>query len=313
MQRSLVAFGAILSGVAWVYWHDLLAMQSKWESDPQYSHGYLVPIIAGFLLWTRRAVFKPANWNASWWGVGLLSAGLGAKILASYFYVESLNHLSLIVVLAAAVVALWGREGFKWAAPGVLFLVFMLPLPFTLETAMQGPLRSVGTVFSTFLLQTLGLPAYSEGHVITIGDQSIGVAEACSGIRMLMVFFALCTAVAVSIKESSPVKLGLIASAIPIAVLANVVRIASTAAMYHFFSDATVFGMPGTEFAGKFFHDWAGWFMIPLALLMLWLELWLLDRSVIKVVDRPLVAQINASVPSASPRTKPSEASNGHQ
>ncbi|HUG19592.1 MAG TPA: exosortase/archaeosortase family protein [Planctomycetaceae bacterium] len=296
---------AMLAGIIWVYWRDLLVIQRTWESDPQYSHGYLVPLIAGFLLWTRRESFTPKEWSASWPGIALLATGLGAKIYASYYFIEGLNHLSLIIVLAGGVVCLWGTAGLKWAWPGVLFLVFMLPLPYRVDVAMQGPLRSVGTLCSTFFLQTLGFPAFREGYVISIGEQSVGVAEACSGIRMLMVFFALSSAVALVIDESWKVRLGLIVSAVPIAMIANVLRITATAAMYYFFSDSEVFGMPGTEFAGKFFHDWAGWFMIPIALFLLWFELWLLDHLVIKVQDRPMVMGIN-SKSHTSERTPPS-------
>lgn len=304
MPRLFVVL-AMLAGVIWVYWRDLLLIQRTWESDPQYSHGYLVPLIAGFLLWTRRESFVPSQWSASWSGVALLATGLGAKIYASYYFIEGLNHLSLIIVLAGCVVCLWGTAGIKWAWPGVLFLVFMLPLPYRIDVAMQAPLRSVGTLCSTFFLQTLGFPAFREGYVISIGEQSVGVAEACSGIRMLMVFFALSSAVALIIDDSWKVRLGLIVSAVPIAMIANVLRISATAAMYYFFSDTEVFGMPGTEFAGKFFHDWAGWFMIPIALFLLWFELWLLDHLVIKVQDRPMVMGLDSNS-LTSARTTPS-------
>ncbi len=283
----------LLAGVVWAYWVNLTTMQSKWESDPQYSHGYLVPIFAAVLLYLRRDAFHPEQWSASWWGVVLLAIGMGTKVYASYFYIEALNHFSLVIVLLGVVACLWGRRGVRWAWPGVLFLLFMLPLPHRMETAIHGPLRTVGTKSSTYFMQLVGLPAFSEGHVITIGSQQVGVAEACSGLRMLMVFFALSTAVALLISDSWPVRLGLALSAIPIALAANVLRIASTGAMYVYLADSQVFGMPGTEFAHKFFHDWAGWFMIPVALLLLWLEIWILDHLVIRVADRPLVAGID--------------------
>jgi exosortase len=313
LGRSKLAVAiAMVVGVAWVFWPDLLVIQAKWESDPQYSHGYLVPLISVFLLWHRRDAFTPQNWSPSWLGVVLLAIGLGMKVYASYYFIEGLKHLSLIVVLGGGVVCLWGIQGFRWAWPGVLFLVFMLPLPYRVDVAMQGPLRSVGTLCSTFLLQTLGFPAFREGFVITIGEQSVGVAEACSGIRMLMVFFALSSAVALIIEDSWWVRLTLVASAVPIAMIANVLRISATAAMYHFFADGEVFGMPGTEFAGKFFHDWAGWFMIPIAMLLLWFELWLFDRLVITVEDRPMMVGINPSVMSSESSSVSSQRSATH-
>ncbi len=294
-SRHIIPCGKLLlliSGLAWMYWTDLVSMQTQWEANPQYSHGYLVPVFALALLFMRHDRLEPTKWRASWSGVLLLSLGLGLKLFSTYFYIESLGHLSLLISIAGATVALWGLDGLKWAFPGIAFLVFMLPLPHSMEGALQGPLRSVGTNVSTFFLQTIGLPAYSEGHVIIVGEHFIGVAEACSGLRMLMVFFALSTAVAMVLSESWLFRLGIIASAVPIAIIANMFRIASTGAIYVYMSDTTIWGMKGTEFAHTLFHDWAGWLMIPVALMLLWLEIWILEHSVIRVPDRPVSAGI---------------------
>lgn len=279
-----------------MYWENLVLMQAKWEADPQYSHGYLVPLFALGLLYLRRDKFQPATWAPTGWGLVLLALGLGAKLFSSYFYIEALSNASLIVVLLGIATTLWGRGGFRWAAPGILFLTFMLPLPHTLETTLHTPLRSIGTKASTYFMQLIGLPAFGQGHVISIGTEQIGVAEACSGLRMLMVFFALSTGVALLISDSWPFRLVVALSAVPIALAANVLRIAATGAMYVYLADTTVFGMPGSEFAHRFFHDWAGWLMIPVALLLLWLEIWILDNLVIRVTDRPLSTGIPSSM-----------------
>ncbi|MBD3676015.1 MAG: exosortase/archaeosortase family protein [Planctomycetaceae bacterium] len=278
----------LVCGLAWLYWPGLKAMQIRWESDPQYSHGYLVPLFSLILLIARRDSFHPELWRSSWRGLLLLGTGLGLKLYASHYYIEAISQASLVISVAGAVAVVWGWRGLKWALPAVLFLVFMLPLPHSLEGAMHGPLRTVGTKISTFFMQTVGLPAYSEGHVIIVGEQAIGVAEACSGLRMLMVFFALSTAVGWLITDSWWFRLVLVFSAVPIALVANMVRIASTGTMFVYLSGSQVFGMPGEQFATKFFHDWAGWFMMPIGLLLLWIEIGILDRLVIKVDDRPV-------------------------
>lgn len=285
---DLMAQFVLLGGLAWLYWPDLLAMQLRWESDPQYSHGYLVPLFSVILLFARRESFQPDSWRSSWGGLLLLGVGLGTKMYASHYYIEALSQASLVIAIAGAVAVLWGWQGLKWASPAVLFLLFMLPLPHSLEGAMHGPLRMVGTKISTFFMQIVGLPAYSEGNVIMVGEQAIGVAEACSGLRMLMVFFALSTAVGWLITNSWWFRLVLVFSAVPIALIANMVRIASTGTMFVFLAGSQVFGMPGEEFAMKFFHDWAGWFMMPIGLLLLWIEIGVLDRLIIKVDDRPV-------------------------
>jgi exosortase len=118
-------------------------------------------------------------------------------------------------------------------------------------------------------LQTVGLPAVSEGNIILIDDLRIGVVEACSGLGMLMTFFALSTAVALMARRPLWERLMLIVSAVPIGVCINVVRITATGILHR-----TV----GSNVANAVFHDLAGWLMMPLALLLLWLEMRYLAR-----------------------------------
>jgi exosortase len=150
-------------------------------------------------------------------------------------------------------------------------LFFMLPLPFRLGMMMAPTLQRLATLASTYTLQTLGFPAISEGNIIMLNESRIGVVEACGGLSMLIVFFALATAVALMVERDLKQKLLIVASAVPIAIVANVARITATALLQ--------------EWAGRgvadFFHDLAGWFMMPVALALLWLELRLLARVLI--------------------------------
>jgi exosortase len=145
----------------------------------------------------------------------------------------------------------------------------MVPLPFRIDTALAQPLRRFATAASAYLLQTLGLPAFAEGNVIVVEDLRLGVVNACSGLGMLMTFFALATAVAVLIDRPLSDRFVLIASAAPIAILANIVRITATALAHRAW---------GPDAAHLVLHDLAGWLMMPLALGILALELSLLRR-----------------------------------
>ncbi len=102
----------------------------------------------------------------------------------------------------------------------------MIPLPYRYSTALSGPLQHIATVCSTFIMQVIGLPALAEGNIITIDDAQIGVVEACSGLRMLVVFFALAAAVVVVSRRPLLDKFIVLASAAPIAVVSNIVRVA---------------------------------------------------------------------------------------
>jgi exosortase len=152
----------------------------------------------------------------------------------------------------------------RWCWPSVAFLVFMLPLPYRFETALSYPLRRLATVASTYVLQTLGFPAIAEGNIILVDDVALGVVEACNGLGMLVTFFALSTAVTLVFPHSLPVKLLILASALPIAVISNILRITATAIL------ATMFE---GDWVQTFFHDFAGLLMVPIAMGLMWLEL----------------------------------------
>ena len=270
----LAPLALTLAALLWAFWPTLLDLAQTWSTNPQYSHGFLVPVFAGFLLWLRRDRLDLAALKPSWWGLPLVAAGIALRLFATYKYYVSLEAVGLMPCVAGLVLLLGGRAAWRWAWPAVLFLGFMIPLPYSLATALSGPLQRLATVTSTYVMQTLGLPALAEGNVILLDDHQIGIVEACSGLRMLVVFFALATAVVLVIGRPLLDRLLIIASAIPIALVSNIIRVTATGVMHE---------MGQSELANTFFHDVAGWLMMPLALGMLWIELKLLALLIIEV------------------------------
>src|SRR5262249_35685267 len=151
----------------------------------------------------------------------------------------------------------------RWSWPAIAFLVFMLPLPFRVEVALSHPLQRVATYLSTYALQTLGFAAVSEGNIIILDNVRIGVVEACNGLGMLVTFVAMTTATVLIVRRSWIETVLILLSAIPIALLANVLRITTTGILH-----AEV----GGQIGDIVFHDLAGWLMMPIALCLLWLE-----------------------------------------
>jgi exosortase len=267
-------------------------MGSAWVRDAQYSHGYLVPAFALVLLWLRRDRLSGVECRLSWLGLPLLATGCALRVTASYLYVEWLDGFSLLPTVAGLFALFGGRRVLHWAWPAIVFLVFMLPLPFRVETMLSHPLQRVATTCSVYAMQTLGLPAVAEGNVILLTRGRIGVVEACSGLSMLLVFFAMAFAFVLVIHRPVPDKVVLLGSAVPIAVLANVARITVTGVAQELIDPA---------FAYRIFHDWAGWLMMPLALSMFLAELWFLDHFLVEQPkDRPLAPalELPPAVPS---------------
>jgi exosortase len=264
---EVVVASAALAGLLWLFWPTLLGMAHRWGHDARYSHGYLVPLFALYLLWARRGL-APVAFRPSWWGLPLLLAGLGLRAAGSYLYIHTLAEAALLPCLAGLFVLAGGGRALRWAWPAVAFLIFMVPLPWRVEAALGRPLPRLATIMSTYALQTLGFAATAEGNVIRMGEIKLGVVEACSGLSMLVIFFALSTAVVLVVRRRPLDKAVIFLSAVPIALLANVVRITVTGVLHK---------TAGSDLANLVFHDLAGWLMMPLALGMLWLEVRLLD------------------------------------
>jgi exosortase len=234
------------------------------------------------VLWSRRALWQASQWQPSWWGLPVLAVAVAMRLVSARADIEPLDGLSLLPALAGVVLLAGGPSLLRWSWPAIAFLGFMLPLPFAVEAALAQPLRRVATNVSTYGLQTLGCPAFSEGNVILIEDNRLGVAEACSGLGMLLTFFALSTAFALVVQRPIVDRLVLIVSAVPVAVAANVARITATGLAYY------TWGQHSAA-AHAILHDLAGWLMMPLALLLLWTELRLMGwLFVAQAVPQPL-------------------------
>ncbi len=278
----LVSLAAPLACLLWAYWTTLGEITFRWNHDPQYSHGYLVPMFALALLWVRRDRLPQLPLRPAYLGLALIALAIAVRLGGTYFFYAWFDAVSFVVCVAGLVLAVGGRRAWRWAWPAVAFLLFMIPLPHRLAVALTDPLQRVATVASTFMLQTFGLPAVADGHVIHVNEIELGVVEACSGLRMLMTFFALATAVVLVVKRPLWEKLVLVFSAVPIALLVNVTRITATGILHE---------TAGRAVADAVFHDLAGWLMMPLALALLWVEMQVLARLFLD----PVVGEIRPS------------------
>lgn len=264
MVPWVVAFVAVLIA----YWPALVGLEGRWRVDPQYSHGYVVPLFCIFLLWHRRDLLKDSSVQGSWWGVGFLLLAALIRFGGARFYIQWFEDISIIPVIAGVALLLGGWTVFLWALPAIIFVGFMIPLPFFVEGKFAEQLQTVGCRAGTYLLQTIGYPALADGTDILIREERMGVVKACSGLGMLMTFFALSFAVAFLSKRPLLDRIIVVLSAVPIAILSNIMRITTTGILYQFTKNPSV---------RSFAHDFAGWFMMLFALIVLWLELKLLS------------------------------------
>ncbi len=268
---------AAVAGVAgWSYAPNLASLVRTWNREPDYSHGFLVLPIALVILW-KTWPREPEAAPRPWWPGWLLAiAALGAR---SWFHergqnwTESATLLPTLVGLALARVG-WRTLGKTW--PAFAFLIFLYPLPPQLNTALSQPLQSLATGCACTLLRLTGLWVMPEGNVILVGNEQLEVAAACNGLSMLMSLAATVAATASLVPMAVWKRVVLLLSIIPIALGSNVLRIAATAWCYH---------RLGREVGKQYAHDWAGYLMMPMAMVMVGLELAILSWLVVETEE----------------------------
>src|SRR5262245_59321585 len=95
LRPALLGLAAAAACVVWAYWTTFAELAQRWGSDPQYSHGYLVPLFAGALLWLRRDLLPPAP-AYSWWGLLLVAGGVALRLFGTYYHYVWFDALSLL-------------------------------------------------------------------------------------------------------------------------------------------------------------------------------------------------------------------------
>lgn len=264
----------LLAAVLWIFWPTYVGIEKLWRTDPDQTHGYLVVPFVLYLLWTHRKeqVDFFEGWGA-FWGMFLLIGGLGLRFAGVFVYLEWLQAVAIIPCLMGIGCLVWGPRRAMAHFGALVFLVFMVPLPYRIATGLAYPLQRAASLSSTYMLETFGFYASCIGTTIHIGDHALDVVAACSGMKILMTFFALSVAFAL-LNRQRPwwERLAIVIAAIPIALVANVVRIITTAVLYQ---------MANTGMAKTVFHDGAGYLMMPVALLLLALWTWVLRICVV--------------------------------
>jgi exosortase len=261
-QRQPLAAMLMLAGtLIFSYWPGLLNAKAAWV-NAQYSHGWLVPLFSAVMFFWWRKPIRTVTWSARLAGMLLLVASFGVRLVMARYRIITIDMYSFVPALGGVVLLCGGWGTMRWAWAPVAFLIFMYPLPDEATRYLLGPLQTLATSVSTFAIQTLGVDAIREGNKIIVGERHLGVVDACSGLRMLTIFIALAVAIVMTGDHDWLDGLLIVMSSVPIALFVNAVRITATGLMY------TV----NAELADKLFHDWAGYFMMPMALGLLFAE-----------------------------------------
>jgi exosortase len=245
-------------------------MARDWYWNTYAAHGVFVPLFAAHFLWVDRARLRAAIGRGDGRGLLLLAAGLGALALGAWHRNLFVQGLSFVVTLAGAVLWLFGLPCLRQAAFALGFLAFMVPLPRWIVGTVTLHLQVFAATFAGAALSLFEVPFYRHGVQIELPNITLEVAEICNGLRFLTALVVLTVAFAQVGLRSVGRKLVLISSAVPIAILANAVRVATVVVGTHYV---------GPEVAVGFIHHTIGKVVWVLTLIPLLTVAWLLRRS----------------------------------
>lgn len=250
----LVLYGPILEALAMDWWR-----------DPNYGHGFLVPVFSAFVLWRERErlaslTLKPANFGVvvMLGAVGLLLVGsLGAELFSTRF--------SFLVMIGGIVLFVAGWQLLRAVFFPLAFLILMIPIPVLIYNQITFPLQLLASRFATSWLQLINVPVLREGNLIILPNYTLEVVDACSGIRSLMTLITLAIAYGYLVEPRRWARWLLVLLMVPIAIVSNSIRIVGAGVLtYHF----------GPRMAQGFFHEFSGWVIFVAALLLMFACHW---------------------------------------
>ena len=245
----------------WLYWSTLAHLLMQWWHDPNFSHGFFVPLFSAYVLWQERSQLARLPLRPSWSGLPILAFAMCVLIVGQMGAELFLSRFSLLIVLAGVTVFFFGWNFFRATLFPWAFLLLMIPIPSIVFNQITFPLQLLASKVAATVLPVLGVPVLREGNVINLPAMPLEVAEACSGIRSLMSLVTLAIIYGYLMEKRLWVRWLLALAAVPITVFANDVRIIGTGLLVQYWDPAAAEG---------YFHASWGWIIFVISLVMLY-------------------------------------------
>ena len=232
-------------------------MLDRWNAhESYYGHGFLIPLVSLYILWQRRELLKKAKFSSEFFGLAIIVGGLLMHIVCAALKIYFISGFSFVAVLYGLILFCFGKGVARCLVFPVFFLLAMIPLPLVVVGNLTVKLKLFVAQVSTFTLNIIGFPSILDGSTIRMPTSFIIVAAPCSGLRSLISLITLGLLFAFAIRTSYLKKGLLFLSAIPIAIISNLLRIVIL---------AMVNDLYGEEVAQGFFHDFSGFLLFGVA------------------------------------------------
>jgi len=285
-----------------IYFDSFTFLFREWTRE-EYSHGFVIPFLALFFIWQKRALLASIEFSGSWLGLAIFSMGVLAYFLGELSTLRIIVHYALLLMIWGLVYAYVGKKAFLIMAVPLLYLFFMVPLPPFLYNNLSSQLQLISSEIGVAIIRLFGIMVFLEGNVIDLGEYKLQVVEACSGLRYLFPLTSFAFICAYLFRATLWMRVVVFFSSIPITVLMNSIRVGIIGVLVEHW---------GISAAEGFLHDFEGWVVFMLCVATLVVEMWLLHKfskdtrpfsevfvlyEPVKMSDTPLVQEHKLSKP----------------
>jgi exosortase len=257
---SKVLIVILVVAFAWTYYEVLRDLLYDWANDDNFSHGFLILPLASYFIWRKRDQLKLAVLTPSFVGLIFIFISL-IMLIAGRIGAEGFTtRLSILVFILGTILFMLGANHLKLLLFPVLFMILMIPWPSLIFNKIAFPLQLLASIFGEMSLHLLNIPVMREGNILILPNIQLEVAEACSGLRSLVSLLTIAIVYGYFYHHKTSMRLFLTLAMIPIAVLANAVRVAGTGAASFYF---------GPDIASGFLHTFSGWLVFVFSTIIL--------------------------------------------
>ena len=247
----------------------LLELVRRWSKQEEYSHGFLIPVVTAWLLWTRRDALRTSIGRPSWAGLVLIALAMLINLIGQLSAIFILSQVGFVVALAGIVLAVGGYSLLRPTLFPIVFLLFAIPLPYFVDSILTLQLQLVSSELGVFVIRMFQIPVYLDGNIIDLGNSRLLVAEACSGLRYLYPLLSLSFLAAYLFQAPSWQRVIVLLSAVPITIAMNGLRIGMVGILVSKW---------GAEQAEGLLHLFEGWVIFIACAALLAAEVFLLAR-----------------------------------
>jgi exosortase len=236
-------------------WSDILLIARKNE---EYSHIFLVPLVAAAMIYVRRARFRYCKSTGTFIGFVIAGIGWAVHVFGFYHNFESLWHVGAVLVVIGCALSVFGKHALFRFFPAFAVLVFLIPVPGMVRLRVAAPLETWTAHISELLLNAVGLAVTRSGNQLLVGGHPVNIAEACNGLRMVFALILVSYFFGFALPLRNSVRFIILLASPFAAILCNVARILPTVWLYGHSTQT-----------GEVFHDYSGWLMLPISFLIL--------------------------------------------